>query len=256
LLNLALNARDAMPGGGEIAFRTGIVQLPMAGAQPVWVGEAENPHPGAYLLLEVADSGTGMGEAVRRRIFEPFFTTKPVGKGTGLGLPSVLGTVRTHRGRIALETAEGRGTTFRLLLPLAAAPGERAPAKGPAPDRGVLTVLVVDDDSPVREIMRDMLLAGGHAVLEASHGREALDLQRSRGKGIDLVILDMMMPDMDGSEVFAALRKHDPGVRVIISTGFPADPKIPTMLSAGAKGLLRKPYEKALLDKMMAAAMA
>jgi PAS domain S-box-containing protein len=256
LLNLALNARDAMPSGGEIVFRTGIAQLPLSGAQPAWVGETEDPHPGAYLRLEVSDSGTGMGEAVRRRIFEPFFTTKPIGKGTGLGLPSVLGTVRTHRGRIALDTAEGRGTTFRLFLPLAAGPGERASAKEVAPSRGGLTVLVVDDDSPVREIMKDMLLTGGNTVLEASHGKEAVDLYRSRGKGIDLVILDMMMPDMDGSEVFGALRRVDPRVRVVVSTGFPADPKIPSMLAAGAKGLLRKPYEKALLDKMMSAAMA
>ncbi len=256
LLNLALNARDAMPQGGGIDFRTRIAYLPAAGAQPAWIGDTEDPVPGPYLHLEVKDSGLGMGEAVRRRIFEPFFTTKPVGKGTGLGLPSVLGTIRTHRGRIALDSAERRGSTFHLYLPLAAGLGEGAPGKEVTPARGGLTVLVVDDDSPVREIMRDMLTAGGNKVLEASHGREALDLYRKRKPEIDLVILDMMMPDMDGAEVFAGLQAIDPRARVIISTGFAADPKIPSLLAAGAKGLLRKPYEKPLLDRMMAAAMA
>jgi CheY-like chemotaxis protein len=256
LLNLALNARDAMPSGGGIRFRTGIAELPLAGAQPAWIGDTENPLPGPYLHLEVTDTGMGMGEAVRRRIFEPFFTTKPVGKGTGLGLASALGTVRAHRGRIALDTAVGRGTTFHLYLPLAAAPGDRPRGKDLSPSRGGLTVLVVDDDSPVREIMKDMLLAGGNTVLEASYGKAALELYRKRRTEIDLVILDMMMPDMDGAEVFTALMRIDPRVRVIISTGFPSETKIPSMLAAGAKGLLRKPYEKASLDRMMTAAMA
>jgi PAS domain S-box-containing protein len=256
LLNLALNARDAMPRGGGIHFRTGIVHLPLPGAQPAWIGDTEDPVPGPYLHLEVTDSGMGMGEAVRRRIFEPFFTTKPVGKGTGLGLPSVLGTVRTHRGRIALDSAEGRGSTFHLYLPMTVRPAKQAFGKEDSPTRGGLTVLVVDDDSPVREIMRDMLSAGGNKVLEASHGREALDIYRKRGAEIDVVILDMMMPDMDGAEVFAGLRAIDPRARVIISTGFSADAKIPSLLAAGAKGLLRKPYEKPLLDKMLGAAMA
>ncbi len=256
LLNLALNARDAMPQGGEIHFRTGIADLPLPGARSIWIGESENPPAGAYLHLEVSDTGTGMGESVRRRIFEPFFTTKPVGKGTGLGLPSVLGTVRTHRGRIALDSVEGRGTAFHLYLPLETGPVSAPRGMRPAPSPGGFTVLVVDDDSPVREIMKDMLRAGGNTVLEAWHGKEALEAFRARMAEIDLVILDMMMPDMDGSEVFAGLKAIDPRVRVIISTGFPADPKIPSMLAAGAKGLLRKPYEKALLDKMMATAMA
>lgn len=255
LLNLALNARDAMPRGGALHFRTSVAEFPGPEGRRDWVAETGEPAPGPYLHVEVSDTGMGMSEPVRRRIFEPFFTTKPVGKGTGLGLASVFGTVKNHRGRIAVDTEEGRGTTFHLYFPLGRPVKRSGPAE-PSSSRGGLTVLVVDDDGPVREIMRDMLKAGKHTVLEASHGREALDLYRAKQGAIDLVILDMMMPDMDGAEVFAELRRMDPRVRVLLSTGFPGDARIPALLAEGMKGLLQKPYEKAQLDKMMAAAMA
>ena len=260
LLNLALNARDAMPGGGTLAFRTETVDLPQAGAGtanlPAWREEMSGLPAGSYLHMAVADTGTGMSDEVRRRVFEPFFTTKPVGKGTGLGLASVFGTVKSHRGRVAVETTAGLGTAFHLFMPLSALPVMEEKPSPPASAGKGLRVLVVDDDAPVREIMRDMLRAGGHEVLEASGGRAAMEIFGGHWREIDLVILDLMMADMDGSATYAALRKVNPAARVLLSTGYPGDAKIPALMDAGIKGLLQKPYEKTHLDKMIAAALA
>jgi CheY-like chemotaxis protein len=258
LLNLAFNARDAMPHGGTLTFATeALDDGPQASQPPAVRHELESLPPGAFLRIGVTDTGTGIGDEVKKHLFEPFFTTKPIGKGTGMGLASVFGTIKTHEGRIAVETALGKGTTFHLILPAARmAPLSVAKETVPETTGKALRVLVVDDDGTVREIIRDMLRASGHTVLEASGGRRALEIYGEKWREIDLVILDLIMPDMEGQETFAGLRRIWAEVRVLISTGFPGDAKIQPLLDAGAKGLLRKPYEKVMLDKMIAAALA
>jgi signal transduction histidine kinase/CheY-like chemotaxis protein len=258
LLNLALNARDAMPNGGLLVFRTSALERPMMGNGPgtlPWHRDLDDLPAGVWFHVEVRDTGTGMSDEARRHVFEPFFTTKPVGKGTGLGLASVFGTVKTHGGRITLESAPGRGTVFHLAFPAAAAAAEDARSPHGAPSTRSLKVLVVDDDAPVREIMKDMLRESGHVVREAGGGREALEIFRASAD-IDLVILDLMMADMDGSATFAELALIRPQVPVVLSTGYPGDAKIPALMEAGVRGLLQKPYEKSQLDRMIAAVMA
>jgi CheY-like chemotaxis protein len=215
-------------------------------------GEHELP-PGRYLQVEVTDNGTGMTEEVRRRIFEPFFTTKPVGKGTGMGLASVFGTVKMHRGRIRVESEPGRGTRFQILLPLAAENVD----SGVPPEKRVRTerslrVLAVDDDPGVRDLVLDLLRAAGHQAVGASDGRQALALYRERWKELDLVLLDMVMPEMDGQDTFHALRRVNPAARVIILSGYSLEGKVQGLLSDGAAGFLRKPISMADLDQMLA----
>jgi signal transduction histidine kinase len=262
LLNLSLNARDAMPDGGSLDFATGMIEVPdpAAARAPDRVGseDVSDLPAGAYLHLSVTDTGTGMTEDVKKRIFEPFFTTKPVGKGTGMGMASVFGTVRAHRGRITMESGVGCGTSFHILLPLArsAEPsGSEARASAPgAPPMG-LRVLVVDDESQVRDLITDMLQAGGHTVIDASGGRQALEIFRARWRDIDLVILDMVMTDIDGHQTCREMRRINPEVKAIISSGYSPDGKIKALLDEGAKGFLQKPYRKDQLDKLIAGAL-
>ena len=259
LLNLALNARDAMPQGGTLVFSTSVLDRSAAAAGksplPNWRRDLEDLPAGNWLHIKVEDTGTGMTDDVKRHVFEPFFTTKPVGKGTGLGLASVFGTVKSHGGRISMESSPGKGTAFHLALPVAAIPAEEGRPPAAAPKNPSLRILVVDDDAPVREIMKDMLRAGGHRVREAGGGREAMEIFRPAKQEFDLVILDLMMADMDGSATFAELRRIRPDIPVLISTGYPGDAKIPALIEAGVKGLLQKPYEKSHLDRMIAAAL-
>lgn len=259
LLNLALNARDAMPEGGSLAFATETVDAPVVlpGDESAAEEDSRFRTPGSYLHLTVSDTGTGMTDAVKRRIFEPFFTTKPAGKGTGMGLASVFGTVKNHKGRIAVESAIGRGTAFHLYFPLA--PGAvrtEIDSEGVSRPPRNLRLLVVDDEAAIRDLIEDMLKAGGHECLVASGGREALDIYREKRGGIDLVLLDMVMADLDGYQTYRELRRIHPGVRVIISSGFSPDDKVHALMNEGAKGWLQKPYGKAQLDAMMASAMA
>ncbi|MDB5105178.1 MAG: domain S-box protein [Fibrobacteres bacterium] len=276
LLNLALNSRDAMPGGGRLEFSTEVAELPGVAGFPGdrtsdrdafppgprkglhWTGPEEfsDMPAGAYLHITVSDDGTGMTEEVRKRIFEPFFTTKPVGKGTGMGMASVFGTVKTHRGRILVESEVGRGTRFHIYLPLLPSAGEAGtqPKPSPAFTRD-LRVLVVEDEVQIRELISDMLKAGGHTVIGASGGLEALECFRERWREIDLVILDMIMGDIDGYQTFQELKRIDPEAKVILSSGFSPEGKIEALLDEGAQGLLQKPYGKEQLDRMIAAVM-
>ncbi|MEO7424938.1 MAG: response regulator [Fibrobacteria bacterium] len=261
LLNLALNARDAMPEGGVLEFSSENMVLPgggLMGGEARAQGEGfPELSPGAYLRIAVKDTGTGMSEAVKEHIFEPFFTTKPVGKGTGMGLASVFGTVKTHHGRIAVETALGRGTTFHIYLPLSAsALPEVSPETDTAPPADGLRILVVEDEPLVLSMVADMLKDSGHQVLGASGGREALDIYREKWRSLDLIVLDLVMPDMDGYRTFQELRRINPAARVLLSSGFGPEEKIQAALREGALGLLQKPYEKAQLDAMIAGSLA
>lgn len=248
VLNLGLNARDAMPEGGTLTFSTEKIALE---------GEALHKSfpdllPGNYLLVTVADTGTGMDEAVQARVFEPFYTTKETGKGTGIGLAGVYGMVKNHKGAIRLESRKGKGTSFHLYLPafvgepvLEAGSGGAAPSGGARPSR---RVLLVEDEDIVADTAEEMLVSLGHRVVRARNGREAEELFRGQSADTDLVILDMIMPEWNGLTTLRALQKIRPDVAVLIASGYSLDGDVRTAVEEGAKGLLQKPFSLDELD--------
>jgi two-component system, cell cycle sensor histidine kinase and response regulator CckA len=252
LLNLCVNARDAMPEGGVLTLR----------AEPLTLDEAgrlrhDLPRGGRYVALTVADTGTGMPPEVQHRIFEPFYTTKPEGQGTGLGLSTVYGIVRQHGGSIAVESAPGRGTRFTVLLPA----GEQEPAPAVEPEappvaRGGETVLVVEDEEHVLQLLVDLLASQGYRVLTAQDGVAAQEVYRARANEIDLVLLDLVMPRASGREVVSALRALRPSQRILLSTGYTASVLDADFIRDHGLTVLDKPYSpyelfrrvRALLD--------
>lgn len=249
LMNLALNARDAMPDGGVLAFSDSCVDLDEEQARKLSPGLA----PGRYVQVMVADSGTGIPQELLPRIFEPFFTTKERGKGTGLGLASVYGTVQNHRGAISVQTEPGRGSRFTLLLPLL-----ESPAAGATPDASTLRVpaerrvLVVEDEPLVGEMLVGMLQRFGYRADLAMDGVRALEIYREEWSRIDLVILDLVMPKMSGRDTFHAMKAVNPQVRVLLSSGYSVDGEAQQILNQGAFGFLQKPYQ----SKNLMAALA
>ncbi len=202
LLNLALNARDAMPGGGRLVIETKNV--------------------GRYAMLAVSDDGMGMDEETRKRIFEPFFTTKPEGAGSGLGLATVHRIALRHGGRIRVDSAPGRGTTFRVYLPCVEAPAEpvRPLAEPASLPGGRETVLVAEDSDAVREVTRELLEALGYTVMTAARGEEALQAARAHPGPIDLLLTDVVMPGIRGASLAQQLAASRPGVRVLFMSGY------------------------------------
>jgi signal transduction histidine kinase len=255
LLNLALNARDAMPEGGNLVFHTENLQ---AEGQTVVTGaETYRMEPGAYLVIEVVDSGLGMNAETKKRLFEPFFTTKEVGKGTGLGLASVYGCAKSHNGYIEIESAEGVGTTARLYFP-ASQQEPVKPKKEPktkAISRGKGHILVIDDEEIVRSILREMLHDLGYHVSICSNGSDGIEYYRQHINEIDLVVVDMIMPKMGGYDCLRHLRKIKPEVKVVISTGYSVAEDTQQMFSSGIAGFIQKPFEAADLSRIIADAL-
>jgi CheY-like chemotaxis protein len=215
--NLAVNARDAMPFGGEFTIRTSNIVL-----DEEIVGGYESVQSGPYVLLTMSDTGHGMNHETLRRIFEPFFTTKEVGKGTGLGLSTVYGIVKQSGGYVSVESEVGRGTTFKIYLPRVDEEVGRIETS-PRP-RGLLpgeeTVLLVEDDDQVRSIAAMALEMSGYDVLTAANGEEALLLSERFNSRIDLLLTDMVMPRMGGQELSHRLLKLRPGTRVLYMSGY------------------------------------
>ncbi len=246
LMNLAVNARDAMPDGGTLTIETANVVLTEETAL-----EHVPARPGAYVMLAVSDSGIGMDADTRARAFEPFFTTKPEGKGTGLGLSMVYGIVKQSGGYIGVESGPGRGATFRMYFPrvdrpVALSPPPPAPAAS-AGARGE-TVLVVEDQPAVREFARRVLEDRGYQVRLAADGREALGLIEREGASIDLLITDLVMPEMGGLDLWHRARAVRPGLRVLFTSGYSSDAGQVRRLPDGAC-FLPKPFgPTALLD--------
>ncbi len=234
LLNLGLNARDALPNGGEIRFETSNV----AGS------DTSSGMDGEAIQIRVADNGEGMNAETRRHLFEPFFTTKAPGKGTGLGLASVYGTIKSHSGTIRIDSALGRGTTVDIRLPVV--PGAAGPPR-PLPDlskqpRQAARILLVDDEDAVRDVAQRILEHLGHQVVAARNGVEAVRYYKDHYDDIDMVILDMVMPRMSGKETFIALRQIHPGVRVLLSSGFSAEGEAQEILELGVRAFIQKPF--------------
>lgn len=239
LVNLAVNARDAMPAGGTLTFATGPAEFTVEEARAL--PEVE---PGRYCLLSVSDTGQGMAERVRNRIFEPFFTTKEVGKGTGLGLATVYGVIKQCGGHIAVRSALGQGTTFTIYLPAlpeAAAEGTPSPWLPDLP-RGRETVLLVEDEEPVRLFARQVLQLIGYTVLEACHGLEALELSRRFTEPIHLLLTDLVMPRMNGLEVYEVLRTERDHLRVLFVSGYQAGQSLPGEVATLRSAFLQKPF--------------
>ncbi len=242
VMNLLINASEAIGDrSGVITISTGARESDQDYLRETCLG---NDVPaGLYVYLEVSDTGCGMDEETRRRIFEPFFTTKFTGRG--LGLAAVLGMVRTHKGALKLYSKPAKGTTFTVLFPAISADeeeGTETTVAGAAAWRGSGTVLLVDDEVTVRGVVRAMIEHLGFSVLTAADGLDALELYRERGGEIAVVLLDMTMPQMGGAETFRGLRRLDPGVRVILSSGYAEQDVVSRFASQGLNGFIQKPY--------------
>jgi two-component system cell cycle sensor histidine kinase/response regulator CckA len=254
LLNLCVNARDAMPSGGQLTVRARNAEVDAQYA-------ATNPGavPGRFVRLEVTDTGTGMTKEIVDRIFEPFFTTKEIGKGTGLGLSTVVGIVRSHGGFLRVDSQPGRGSTFNIYLPAQAdgVASQETPVVAEPPRRGEgQLVLVVDDEDPIVSITRQTLEHHGYRVLTASNGVEAVALFAARRTEVAVVLTDMMMPVMDGSALIAALQRIDPAVRIIAASGLDARAEIIRSTIPGVGYLLAKPYTSHALLRVVADLLA
>ncbi len=252
LLNLALNARDAMPNGGTLLFHSEerVITEGEAAALPGVVA-------GEYLALNVSDTGTGIPEGLREHIFEPFFTTKDKGKGSGLGLAVAYGIADNHDGHLRVRSSvEGEGTTFELLLPLVKEQLERRPERPVVePSSGARCVLVVEDEPLVRRAACSMLRRLGHRSLEAEDGVAALELYQAHSEEIDLVLLDLVMPRMNGVECFRELVKRYSDVRALLCSGYGKDGRVQAGLDAGIAAFLEKPYTRKALQQALRVAL-
>jgi CheY-like chemotaxis protein len=260
LMNLCVNARDAIMESLEAEGKAG--GRPLTG---YWIYiRAENvevdddycrifpyARKGRYIRLSIGDNGAGMDEATQRRVFEPFFTTKKMGRGTGLGLSTVYGIIKQHDGWINLESREGKGTTFCVYFPEATGQTEEAPVlQETAPSRrGKETVLFADDEELIRDLGRQVMEMHGYKVLLAEDGMRAIELFRSNRGAIDLVVLDLTMPQRSGMEVLRAILDIDPGARVILSSGSSAPEPVPGTI------FLPKPYRAETLAKVVRSAL-
>ena len=250
VMNLAINACDAMPEGGQLKISLEPVTLDVA-----FCREREWMSPGKYFLLSVADSGVGISPENLERIFDPFFTTKAPGKGTGLGLSMVFGIVKNHGGCVDVRSEAGAGTVFRIHLPESpdGAPKEKA-EMDPAFPRGRGRILLVDDQEPVREVAKDMLEALGYDVVTAADGLEGVSRYRDLWREIDLVVLDMIMPNMSGGDCFRRMKEINPKARVVLSSGYSMDGAIQDVMNEGILAFIQKPYRLEELSRVVGTA--
>jgi PAS domain S-box-containing protein len=240
LLNLAVNSRDAMPEGGQLMIKIEVLVLDAR-----HVAQHHEAHPGRFVCVSAIDKGCGIAPENLRRIFEPFFTTKEVGKGTGLGLATVYGIVKQHQGWIEVESEVGRGTTFRVHLPCStqSVGPSGAPPATETVRGGTETILVVEDEAPVRELVCDLLAGHGYKILQAESGRKALDVWNKSKERIDLVLTDLVMPDrMNGRELAERLWVERPDLKVIFTSGYSAEVVGKDFVMRRGLNYLQKPY--------------
>jgi two-component system, cell cycle sensor histidine kinase and response regulator CckA len=253
IVNLAINARDAMPVGGSLTFSTANIFIDEAFAKH----HSYKMTHGYYLAITVSDTGVGMDRKIRDHLFEPFFSTKESAGGSGLGLASVYGSVKSHHGYIEVESEPNRGSTFTMYLPISQAP-RAEPVGGepalPAPPRR--RIMVVDDELSVREMLGELLTWLGFAVTVFGDPREAMDHYAAHAGDVDLAILDWKMPYLDGMECFGRMRTVNPSARALIATGYCIDSYRESFQSKGILGILPKPFVSADLAKAIADALA
>jgi CheY-like chemotaxis protein len=248
LLNIALNARDAMPDGGTIRLAADIADLDAADCQAL-PGEIK---PGRFLNIKVSDTGTGIREEDMARIFEPFFTTKEEGKGTGMGLASVFGTVTNHGGSISVKSEIDKGTEFSVWLPFT---DNGITEEEVETFKKVITgarILLVDDEEMIRDLGNDILTELNYKVDICRNGEEAVEYYRSHWQEIDLVILDMVMPKMSGGETYLAMKDINPEIKAILSSGYSIDGEAQKIMNLGIKAFVAKPFDLVQLSNAIA----
>ena len=251
VMNLAINACDAMPRGGQLKITTEPATLDEA-----FCREREWMSPGKYLLLSVSDTGVGISPENLERIFAPFFTTKAPGKGTGLGLSMVFGIVKNHGGCVDVRSEAGAGTVFRVYLPEGPeGAGKEEAAMDQSLPRGRGKILLVDDQEPVREVAKDMLEALGYEVITAADGLEGISRYRDLWREIDLVILDMVMPNLSGGDCFRRMKEINPKARVVLSSGYSMDGAIQDVMNEGILAFIQKPYRLEELSRVVGTAV-
>lgn len=246
ILNLAVNSRDAMPDGGKLTIQARNTRLPQGATQ----GKTEMK-PGDYVELTVIDTGAGMPPEVQAHIFEPFFTTKPAGKGTGLGLSTVYGIVQQAGGYVTFESTPGAGTTFRVFLPRIFGKGKSAATEDEAARqvRGQETVLLVEDDASVCELVRTVLTSQGYTVLAARRPQEAENICREHGQRVDILLTDVIMPEMSGPELAKKLSETNPHIRVLYMSGYIDDSLLRQEIQEQGTAYLQKPFSPPNLAK-------
>jgi len=237
LLNLYVNAWQAMSHGGDLYLETSNVQLDEDYTRPFSI------EPGNYVKISVTDTGVGMDKETQQRVFDPFFTTKEVGRGTGLGLSSAYGIIKNHGGIINVYSEKGSGATFNIYLPCSEEEPEIRKARPPKEILlGTETVLLVDDEDMVLEVGEEMLRKMGYTVLSTKSGKEAIGVYKKRKDDIGLIILDMVMPDMNGGEVYDKIKKDNPKVKVLLSSGYSINGQATKILRRGCDGFIQKPF--------------
>ena len=237
LMNLYINAWQAMPGGGKLFLETENLELDRNFVKPYGL------NPGKYVKIAIADTGVGMDNKTRERIFDPFFTTKEMGRGIGLGLASAYGIIKNHGGIIDVSSRKGEGSTFSIYLP---ASEKEVPREEKLPEEvltGEETILLVDDEEMIIDAGKEMLEEIGYTVLTATSGQQAIDAYRERKSEIHMVILDMIMPEMGGGETYDKLREVDPEIRVLLSSGYSVDGEATEILERGCNGFIQKPFD-------------
>jgi len=245
-LNLLVNAWQSMSGGGNLFIETSKTML---GHEYVTSHQA---NPGHYVKISITDTGVGMDKATQARIFEPFFTTKEMGRGTGLGLASVYGIIKNHNGIINVYSEKGRGTTFNIYLPASLKELEnKAEEKPVSLLKGSETILVVDDEKFITDVNREMLEQLGYTVLIAESGEIALNMYKEKKAKIDLIILDMIMPQVTGGETFDQLKEINDEVKVILSSGYSLNDQAKEILARGCNGFLQKPFDMETLSQKL-----
>ncbi|MBN1523908.1 MAG: PAS domain S-box protein [Spirochaetales bacterium] len=244
-LNIALNARDAMPEGGLLSFSTRTFVFNQDDAELFQI------EPGEYLELVISDTGVGMDTVTLSHVFEPFFTTKETGKGTGLGLAAVYGTIKSHKGAIQVESTPGHGSTFTIYLPVSKEELQKKAEIESVQDdsTGAAHILFVEDEEVVRNITTQMLERLGYHVTVFSDGEQAVQFYAVHWKKIDMVIIDMVMPIMDGKEAYLAMRKINPEIKALLASGYSLDGAAQAIIDAGVQGFIQKPFRKAELAK-------
>ncbi len=236
LLNMYVNAWQAMPAGGELYLETKIVQLDDEYCKPHQI------EPGRYVKVSVTDTGIGMDETTRQRVFDPFFTTKEKGRGTGLGLASAYGITKNHGGMITVYSEIGRGTTFNIYLPVSDKEEYRESPVAGKLIKGSENILLVDDEEMIIDVGRSMLEKLGYRVVVARGGQEALDAVSNMGEEIDLVILDMIMPGIDGGKTFDRIREIQSLMPVLLSSGYAISGQADEIMRRGCNGFIQKPF--------------
>jgi CheY-like chemotaxis protein len=234
-----------MPGGGKLVLMTANV------THEDIQSERYDPLPGNYVRLTVSDTGTGIDTAVKDRIFDPFFTTKETGRGTGLGLASVYGITKSHEGYIEVETRKGQGCTFNIYLPASGKEVLDSPEVRLNIYAGSGNILLVDDEAMVLDVASRVLEKLGYTVFKAQSGKAAVEFFEQKKESIDLVILDIIMPDMGGGETYDRIKQINPKVKVLLSSGYSIDGQATEIMKRGCDGFIQKPFKANALSEAL-----